>query len=143
MTGVSRIEFDTPASNSDLKNGACTFIARISLGGLPPSRHETSTSCYFQLLIWCTGGPYFAMFRRFQQTWPSIDHTTYEVASDDMFDSNTSTASEGLHQRDDYKEFLQMSLIFFGSEKGARVSSRPPAATHHAMWMAKVIYNFK
>src|SRR6218665_704998 len=23
-----------------LRNGACTFIARISLGGLPPSRHE-------------------------------------------------------------------------------------------------------
>src|SRR6218665_3270380 len=38
------------------------------------------------------------------------------------------TASEGLHQRDDYKEFLQMSLICFGSENEARVSFRPPGA---------------
>src|SRR6218665_2339621 len=41
-----------PASNTGLRNGACTFIARISLGGLPPSRHGTSTSYCFQLLIW-------------------------------------------------------------------------------------------
>src|SRR6218665_1806009 len=34
MTGVSRIEFNTPANNTGLKNGACTFIARISLSGL-------------------------------------------------------------------------------------------------------------
>src|SRR6218665_1858482 len=98
MTGVSRIEFDTPASNSDLKNGACTFIARISLASLLPSRHGTSTSYYFQLLIWCTGGLYFSMFRRFQQTWPSIDHTTHEVASDDMFDSNTSRTNGAILQ---------------------------------------------
>ena len=53
------------------------------------------------------------------------------------------TASEGLHQIDDYKELLQMSLIFFGSEKGARVLFQPPGAFHHALWMANVIYNIK
>src|SRR6218665_296644 len=96
MTGVSRIEFDTPASNTCLKNGACTSTARISLGGLPPSRHGTSTSCYFQWhssgpLFGSTEVPCFAMFMRFQQTWPSNDQTTsYEVASDDMFESHTS-----------------------------------------------------
>jgi len=52
MNGVSRIEFNTPASNTGLKNGACTFIARISLGGLPPTCHGTFTSCCFQLLSW-------------------------------------------------------------------------------------------
>src|SRR6218665_1450658 len=91
MTGVSRIEFDTSASNTGLKNGACTFIARITLGGLPPSPswnfHFLMSSAPY---LGPQGGPYFAMFRRFQQTWPSIDHTTLEVASDDMFDSHTS-----------------------------------------------------
>src|SRR6218665_2962268 len=68
------------------------------------------------------------MFRSFQQTWSSIDQATYEVASDDMFDSHISALREqmvqfckatleGLHQRDNYKEFLQPSLIFLGSEK--------------------------
>src|SRR6218665_2072890 len=53
------------------------------------------------------------------------------------------TASEGLHQIDEYKELLQMSLIFFGSEKGARVLFQSPGAFHHALWMANVIYNIK
>src|SRR6218665_3675271 len=106
----------------------------------------------FSSLFGSTGGPYFAMFRRFQQTCPSIDQTTYEVASDDMFNSHTSRTNgailqgslgRAVHQRDDYKEFLQMSFIFFGSVKGARVSFRPPGASHHALWMAKVIYNIK
>src|SRR6218665_3803381 len=97
MTGVSRIDFDTPASNTCLKNDVCTFIARMSLGGLPPSRHGTSTFCCFQRFGF-TGVPYFAMFRRFQQTWPSIDHTTYEVASDDIFDSHTSRTNGAILQ---------------------------------------------
>ena len=42
--------------------------------------------------------------------------------------------SEGLRQRDDYKEFWQMSLMFFGSEKVARISLRPPEAFHHALF---------
>src|SRR6218665_1288767 len=92
------------------------------------------------------------MFRWFQQTWPSIDHTTYDVASDYMFDSHISRTNGAILQgilgraaskRRLYKEFLQMSLIFFGSEKRARVSFYPPGASHHALWMAKVIYNIK
>src|SRR6218665_3106800 len=43
-------------------------------------------------------------------------------------------ASEGRHQRDDYKEFLQTSLIFFGSEKGARVLFWPPGGIMHCGW---------
>src|SRR6218665_725666 len=97
MTLVSRIVLDTAASNTGLKNRVCTFIARISLGGLPPSRHGTSASCCFQC-FGSTGVPYFAMFRRFQQTWPSIDHTTYEVACDDMFDSHTSRTNGAILQ---------------------------------------------
>src|SRR6218665_114670 len=133
MTGVSRIEFYTPTSNIGMKNGVCTFIARISLGGLPPSRHGTSTSCCFQCFR-STGVPYFAMFRRFQQTWPSIQHTKWllmtclTVTHRDQMVQFCKAVSEGLHQRDDYKEFLQTSLIFVGSEKGARVAFRPPRA---------------
>ena len=95
MTGVSRIEFYTPTSNTGLKNGVCTFIARISLGGMPPSRHGTSTSCWccFQLLIWVHWRALFCHVQEvpgFQQTWQSIDHTTHELASDDMHDGHTS-----------------------------------------------------
>ena|SRR6218665_2768736 len=93
------------------------------------------------------------MFRSFQQTWSSIDQVTYmyEVASDDMYDSHISALREqmvqfckatleGLHQRDDYKEFSQLSLIFLASEN-ARVSFRAPEAFHHPRWMANAIYS--
>src|SRR6218665_1704866 len=68
-----------------------------------------------------------------------------------MFDSHISALREqmvqfckatleGLHQRGDYKEFLQLSLIFLGSEK-VRISFRAPEAFHHARWMANAIYS--
>src|SRR6218665_2443990 len=98
MTGVSRIEFDIPASNTGLKNGACTFIARINLGGLPPSRHGTSTSCCFQLLIWVHWRALFCHVQEVPANWPSKDHTTYEVSSDDMFDSHTSRTNGAILQ---------------------------------------------
>jgi len=130
MTGVSRIKFDTPASNTELAWVACRHHVM-----------ELPLSAVFSSLFGSTGVPYFAMFKRFQQTWPSNDQTTsYEVASDDMFDSHTSrknlmvqfckAASEGLHQRD--KEFLQMSLIFFilKREQGFRFGHQEHSIKH-------------
>ena len=77
----------------------CTFIARINLGGLPPSRHGTSTSCCFQLLSWVHRGPYFPCSGGSSKSGQaSIDHTTYEVASDDMFDSHTSRTNGAILQ---------------------------------------------
>src|SRR6218665_3104311 len=87
MTGVSRIKFDTPASNTELAWVACCHHAM-----------ELPLPAVFSSLFWSTGGPYFAMFRRFQQTWPSKDHTTYEVASDDMYDSHTSRTNGAILQ---------------------------------------------
>src|SRR6218665_31549 len=98
---------------------------------------ELPLPAVFNSLFGSTGGPYCAMFRRFQQTWPSIrtmQHmkwllmTCLTVTHRKQMVQFCKTASEGLHQRDEYKEFLQMSLIFFGSEKEARVSFRPPGA---------------
>src|SRR6218665_2220896 len=60
---------------------------------------ELPLPAVFSSLFGSTGGPYFAMLRRFQQTWPSIDHTTsYKVASDDMFDSHTSRTNGAILQ---------------------------------------------
>src|SRR6218665_4182548 len=99
MTGVSRIEFDTPASNTGLKNGACTTALSLQELTWVACRHhamELPLPAVFSSLFGSTGGPYFAMFRRFQQTWK--DHTTYEVSSDDMFDSHTSRTNGAILQ---------------------------------------------
>src|SRR6218665_2086369 len=146
MTGVSRIEFDTPASNTCLKNGACTSTARISLGGLPPSRHGTSTSCYFQWhssgpLFGSTEVPCFAMFmssskpgqvmtRQRHMKWLLM--TCLTVTHREQMVQFCLAASEGLHQRDDYKEFLQMSLIFLvlKREQGFRFGHQKHSILH-------------
>lgn len=94
------------------------------------------------------------MFRRFQQSWPNIDKAKFEVASDDIFTAHTSALREemvtfckavleGSHQREDYEEFLKLSLIFLGGENGSRVSFWVPVAFHHARWMAKAICSLK
>lgn len=44
--------------------------------------------------------------------------------------------------RDDYKEFLILTLIFLGKFDG-EVKFSPPGPIHHARWMAKAIYCLK
>ena len=91
---VCGLVFDTTASNTGLKNGACTFIEQ-SLG-----RELVWVACHHYVtelvlasvsraLSGPTGGPDVALFKQFQQGWPYIDHSTYGIASDDMFDSQT------------------------------------------------------
>src|SRR5688572_19802403 len=103
-----------------------------------------------------TGGSAITMIRRFQQSWQHIDQATNEVASDDIFDEQTHLCSssrkmvkfckaalEGSHQREDYEEFLKLSLIFQVGAKGARVSFQAPGAFHHARLMVKAIFSIK
>jgi len=49
----------------------------------------------------------------------------------------------GSHQREDYEDFLKLSLIFQGGAKGARVSFQAPGAFHHARLMVKAISSIK
>lgn len=45
--------------------------------------------------------------------------------------------------RDDYNEFLILTLIFLGILPTCGVKFRIPGAFHHARWMAKAIYSLK
>src|SRR5688572_22162212 len=65
------IVYGITASNTRLKNGACTFIensnlARINLDGLPPSCPGTS-SCCFRLFIWT----YWRVCHYYAQQFPA------------------------------------------------------------------------
>lgn len=44
------------------------------------------------------------------------------------------------NSRDDYKEFLELILLFLG---GNNYNLRQPGATHHARWMGKALYALK
>ena len=45
--------------------------------------------------------------------------------------------------RDDYREFLELSLIFLGDSPPRGIHFMAPGAMHFARWMSKVIYSLK
>ena len=48
------------------------------------------------------------------------------------------------HQpRDDYRELLELSIIFQGGIPPRGAHLMKPTPVHHARWMAKMIYSFK
>jgi len=45
--------------------------------------------------------------------------------------------------RNDYKELLELALIFLGEKPKTPTFFHVPGAIHHARWMAKAIYCIK
>ena len=45
--------------------------------------------------------------------------------------------------RNDNEEFLELVIIFLGSVPERGIQFMAPGATHHARWVAKVIYSLK
>ena len=97
-----------------------------------------------------TTGPNVAIFNNFKKKWIKIDKSKYEAGVEDTFIKNVLQndceeivnfvikAPEEYHPRDDYKEFLELSLLFLGVKRDTPI--RPLGACHHARWMSKAIY---
>lgn len=100
------------------------------------------------------------MFKTFQQNWSQLDHGRYKSGVRDRYikeqlkDENLVLLAIWIRQqlqkkicRHDYKEFLELCLLFIGEtlphSERRRVTFRPPGAVHHARWMAKAIYSLK
>jgi len=47
------------------------------------------------------------------------------------------------HNRDDYRELLELAVIFLGGSPPRGISFQYPGAMHHARWMSKAIYSPK
>jgi len=47
------------------------------------------------------------------------------------------------HYRDDYKELIELILIFLGGCPSDEITIKKPGAIHHARWMAKALYSLK
>ena len=121
---VHGMVFDIIASNTGLKNSACTFIqVEHELVWVACRHHvmELILASVFRALFAPTGGPDVALFKGFQQCWPYIDQSTYEPASDDTFSSRTTVlraemvnfckvAFEDPQPRKDYEEFIKLCI---------------------------------
>lgn len=152
--------FDTTASNTGKLKGAATLLEQ-KLGRDTlwlPCRHHifevVLAGVFLKTKLIVTSGPEIALFKRFKTEWQTMDKTKYHDFTTDtnIYDSLKNVAAEIIkfvkeklvedQPRDDYKELLQLTLIFLG-EKMENVNFRSPGPYHLARWMAKSIYCLK
>ena len=157
---VCAMSFDTTSSNTGKEKGACVLIERRigkSLLKLACRHHimELVIGAVFKINSSVTSAPHVPLFKKFKEQWPGLRKKDYEtavmdkemkLAVADIQESTIEFAKKYLQEvqpRDDYREFLQLSLIFLGDESQGETSFRAPGAMHHARWMSKVLYSLK
>jgi len=97
------------------------------------------------------------LFKSFKEKWNFINQEEYQCLSDEDLNDDflkhlkdeavifatKCLQTSGKQPRDDYKEFLELTLLFLGEipPRGKRFNT--PGAFHHARWLSKVIYSIK
>ena len=109
----------------------------------------------FSLVDRLSKSPNIDIFGRFRNAWETIDQTKYTTSLDDpVAKAHLDPAREELIEfamkhlelvqpRDDYRELLELSLIFLGGTPQKGIKFRYPGAFHRARWMARAIYALK
>lgn len=157
------ISFDTTASNTGLVQGACTRIEKYFERTLLwlACRHHTHELILKDVFNECypvpSSGPDIKIFRKFQKVWDSLNKKLYTTMLDeedsllgfikdrrrDMIDYLKKMLECDTCPREDYKELLQLSLLYLGGWTQNNFPFRAPGALHQARWMAKAIYTLK
>ena len=117
------------------------------------------TQIFTDLKIEASKSPEVSVFSRFRKHFQSVSHHSKEKLT--LFDPNSYSdetkalvqewRSEALqlatvstqHQRDDYKEFSELCLLYLDGLSNNDVSLKRPGALHKARWMAKLLYSIK
>jgi hypothetical protein len=152
--------FDTISVNSGPRNGACILLEQKL------DKHMLWFACRHHILeivlqavvLDCLGpskGPEITIFNRFKNTWQFINRADFQTASSDerVFTAVSHVITDIIafaemqtllyQPRDDYRELLDLTIIFLGGTPSKGISFRAPAGLHQARWMAKVIYALK
>ena len=155
---IGGMSFDTTSSNTGRNNGACVLIEQQLKTDLLyfACRHhvlELLLAEAFKTVMGPTSGPNVTMFKRFQEYWQFIDQSQFETGDShpdvrplldpvekDWFQS-TIINHKGL--RDDYRELLELTVIFLGQIPPRGIRFLAPGPMHHARWMSKAIYALK
>lgn len=152
------MSFDTTSSNTGKNAGACVLLQK-KLGRLLlelACRHhiyELFLRAVFELKLFSSSAPDVQFFERFRKCWCNLDLSHYQNGLVDEIVASAIPENERIdiksfctdqlvksHARDDYKEFLQLVLMFLGENVA---SFRAPGPTSNARWMAKAIYSLK
>ena len=141
------------ASNTGNNLGACPLLQvklEKKLLTLACRHHinEIVISDVFGKCYNLSTGPDIPLFKRFQKAWNFIDKNRFEPLNIDIpWKADVITKCKQqlgeFHPRADYKEFLELTIIFLGDIPPKGVHFRHPGALHRARWMARVIYAIK
>jgi len=158
--------FDTTASNTGSKNGACVLLEQLMGRHLlyfacRHHMHEVIIGEIYSVLLGPSRGPNIALFERFQQCWPTINQANFAPLDDALlaepllqqlrtevgsFLQSYLSADNSCLPREDYKEMIELCLLILGfplSDDAKQYHFRLPGAYHMARWMAKDIYCMK
>lgn len=160
---VIGMSFDTTASNTGSKNGACVVLEKhigrnLLYFACRHHVHEIIVAGVFGSLFGPSSGPNIPLFQRFQQYWPKVNQGNFKPLDDirmkiplvqELQNEVMAFLKENLHvkmPRDDYKEIMDLCLLILGKlpdQEEKNYHFKIPGAYHMARWMAKVIYCFK
>jgi hypothetical protein len=157
---IKALSFDTTASNTGRINGACVLVEQ-QLGrnvlhlACRHHIHEIMLEEVFSITMGPSSGPDIQLFKRFKAFWPHVVFTDYKPGIDvpviaralaDVLDETKAFITDQLdmsHQREDYRELLELALVFTGGVPSRGLQFRKPGAIHRARFMARLIYALK
>lgn len=152
--------FDTTSSNTGVYNGACHLFEekmnkKLLNFACRHHFHEVIIADVFKGCMGTTSGPDVLLFKRFREEWNKIDKTNMDLSArfikegavNPLIEEAISFAKIMLlsdsQPRSDYKEFLELTLIYCGVTPPRGIKFSAPGAFHHARWMSKLIYSLK
>lgn len=160
---IVNMTFDTTASNTGHLSASCVAIQEKLKRALLWSscRHHIGevllSHVFNKLKIEISQSPDVTLFKRLRSNWHLLPHSS-EQASIFQPSSFSKEAQELLamlrdetiacaastkeYVRDDYKECVELSLLFLNASVGV-VQFRCPGAMHKARWMSTIIYSLK
>ena len=161
---IIALGFDTTSSNTGIRKGSCTILQQLlerQLLWLACRHHipERIIAVSFITLFGETKGPDVPLFKTLKNCWDNLDLSNIKLPDipscyDGDVDSLLSYINDKLEPenlkllpRCDYKEYLELALLFLGGsidrKKGYTYQIQRPGADHHARWMSKAIYILK
>ncbi|KAL4088950.1 hypothetical protein QTP88_024028 [Uroleucon formosanum] len=152
---------DTTASNTGRLNGACILLEQklnrnILLLACRHHMYEVVLQGVFHETKLCVmSGPDIPIFKKFQKNWVNINKKNFSTWMTDSYVRDKlgyialnilNFAENKIKEdfpRNDYRELLELIIIFLGGTPLNGIQFRQPGAYHLARWMAKAIYCFK
>lgn len=112
---------------------------------------ELVLAAVFTSAMGSSSGPDILPFKAFQTKWYFIDQATFSPGPDDeelcpFLEDVAGPMIEFCQAplpRNDYRELLELIVVFLGGEPHRGIRFRAPGAMHQARWMAKAIYALK